>query len=166
MSQEKVTRLYRRYGPVIYARCLRILRDTASAEDATQETFVRVFKHIEKAPDEDQAIAWIYRIATNYCLNEVRNKKKRPEPREELPERPTCAPSLDSALADQDLVRRLIERAPKQQAEAAWLHYVDGLGQAEVGKILGISRRTVINRLQTFQTNAKKFLGGSHHGDD
>ncbi|MFI5376709.1 MAG: sigma factor, partial [Candidatus Rokuibacteriota bacterium] len=52
----------------------------ASAEDATQETFVRVRRHLEKAPDAHEALLWIYRIATNYCLNELRDRKGRPEP--------------------------------------------------------------------------------------
>src|SRR5437762_3845020 len=70
---DRLTGLYRMYGPIIYARCMRLLGDRAAAEDATQETFIRVHRHLHKAPDE--ALGWIYRIATNYCLNEIRNRK-------------------------------------------------------------------------------------------
>ena len=42
--------LYRRHGPAVYARCRRMLGDDAAAEDATQETFLRVLGHLENAP--------------------------------------------------------------------------------------------------------------------
>src|SRR5262245_5915597 len=97
MSDE-LSRLYKMYGPFIYARCCKLLGDPAAAEDATQETFLRVERHLAKVPPRsNEALAWIYRVATNYCLNELRNRKRRPEPREDLPEpeapSPLSAPS-------------------------------------------------------------------------
>src|SRR5262245_30362975 len=112
MAEDKLTQLYRTYGPVIYARCCRILGDSAAAEDATQETFVRVYHHLDGAPDVTSALGWIYRIATNYCLNEVRDRKLRPELQGELPE-PVIA-SEEAVVADRDLAVRLIERAPEE----------------------------------------------------
>ena len=155
MSDDQLTGLYRQYGPVIYARCCRILGDRALAEDATQETFMRVFRHLDRAPDAGEALAWIYRIATNYCLNEVRNRKLRPEPTAELPEVAGRAP--EEVFADRDLVGRLIARAPETLRAAAWLHHVDGMDQGEVARVLGISRRSVVNHLATFAENASKF---------
>lgn len=158
-SDELVTELYRTYGPVIFARCRRLLDDSAAAEDATQETFLRVRRHLEKAPDGRQALAWIYRIATNYCLNEIRNRKVRAEPREVLPEESGRSPSaVEDALADEDLARHLIRRAPEKLRVVAWLYHVDGMEQAEIAKVLDISRRTIVNRLAEFEENAKKFV--------
>lgn len=147
--------MYRAYGPVIYARCRRLLGDGAAAEDATQETFMRVYRHLDKA-DSREALAWIYRIATNYCLNEIRNRKRRPEPRDEAPE--TLGADLQQLLADRDLAERIVERAPEKLRVVAWLHHVDGLDQAEVARVLDISRRTVVNRLAEFSDNARKFV--------
>lgn len=155
MGNDRVTELYRAYGPVIYARCRRLLGDGAAAEDATQETFMRVHRHLAKA-DSREAIAWIYRIATNYCLNEIRNRKRRPMLQEELPEVTTS--SVESVLADRDLAARIVERAPTKLRVVAWLHYVDGLEQAEVARVLDISRRTVVNRLNEFTQAAHKFV--------
>jgi RNA polymerase sigma-70 factor, ECF subfamily len=154
MSSDRLTELYRAYGPVIYARCRRLLGDGAAAEDATQETFMRVHRHFDKA-DSREALAWIYRIATNYCLNEIRNRKRRPEPHEEVPEVVTL--DVDDALADRDLAARIVARAPEKLRVVAWLYHVDGLDQAEVARVLDISRRTVINRLAEFADNARKF---------
>ena len=153
---DRLTALYRMYGPVIYARCVRLLGDRAAAEDAMQETFVRVQRHLEKAPDAEAALRWVYRIATNYCLNEIRDRKLRPQGEDdERPDAPT--ENLATALADRDLVARIVYRSPPKLRAPAWLHHVDGLDQGEVAKVLGISRRTVVNRLAEFTDNARKF---------
>src|SRR5690242_18415229 len=47
---DELTGLYRKYGPYIYVRCARLLGDRSAAEDATQETFMRVHRHLHKAP--------------------------------------------------------------------------------------------------------------------
>jgi RNA polymerase sigma-70 factor (ECF subfamily) len=159
MDDDRLTSLYRRYGPFIYARCARLLGDPATAEDATQETFMRVYRHLHRAPDSQQALAWVYRIATNYCLNEIRNRKLRPVVQVDIPER--CSGDLEATLADRDAVARIVQRSPERLRAPAWLHFVDGIEQGEVGRILGISRRSVVNRLAEFLTNARKFLARS-----
>jgi RNA polymerase sigma-70 factor (ECF subfamily) len=132
-----------------------MLGDDAAAEDATQETFVRVHRQLEKAPDSREALAWIYRIATNYCLNEIRNRRLRPTPVEALPE--LGADATEDLLVRRDLAACLIDRAPEKLRAPAYLHYVDGLDQTEVARVLGISRRTVLYRLAAFAKNARKF---------
>lgn len=116
---------------------------------------MRVHRHLEKA-DSREALAWIYRIATNYCLNEIRNRSRRPQPQDEPPE--IAIDGLESALSDRDLAERIVARAPEKLRVVAWLHHVDGLDQADVARVLGISRRTVVNRLAEFTDNARKFV--------
>jgi RNA polymerase sigma-70 factor (ECF subfamily) len=154
MTGDLLSELYRTYGPVIYARCRRLLGDGAAAEDATQETFMRVHRHLHKA-DSREALGWIYRIATNYCLTAIRKRKHRPVPHDELPELP--GGDVEHVLADRDLASRIVARAPEKLRAVAWLYYVDGLDQSEVARVLDISRRTVINRLAEFTANARKF---------
>lgn len=148
--------LYRKYGPAIYSRCRRLLKDDALAEDATQEVFVRVMGHISSAPEEKAALAWVYRISTNYCLNMIRDRSKQAEPMEELPE--VAQDGHEAAFLDRDLAMQLVNRAPEQLRAPAVLYYVDGLEQEQIAQTLGISRRTVINRLNDFQDRCRKFL--------
>ena len=156
MSHDRLVELYRAYGGAVYARCRRILSDPQSAEDAAQETFIRVHRHLANAPGPEQALRWIYRIATNYCLNEVRNRKLRPQLVEKIPEPPRDAAA--DPLVDKALVRWLVFRVPEKVRTVAWLYHVDGLEQAELAELLGISRRTVVNRLAEFQARARKLL--------
>ena len=157
-DEQRLVGLYRRFGPVIFARCRGILGDNAAAEDATQETFMRVQRHLDSSPP--QALTWIYRIATNYCFNELRNRRRRAVPVDVIPE--VAVAGVEEALADRDLAARLIRRAHPKIAAAAWLHYVEGMDQEEVAAVLDISRRTVINRLAEFNKNAMKFVRRAH----
>jgi RNA polymerase sigma-70 factor, ECF subfamily len=159
MADDPLTTLYRRYGPFIYARCARLLGDRAAAEDATQETFMRVHRHLHKAPDAGEALAWVYRIATNYCLNEIRDRKLRPRAEPELAE--GLGENLETALANREVAAKIVQRSPERLRTPAWLHHVDGLDQGEVARVLGISRRTVGSRLAEFADHARKFLARS-----
>jgi RNA polymerase sigma-70 factor (ECF subfamily) len=157
MTDDRVAELYRAHGPAVYARCRRLLGELQAAEDATQETFLRVSRHLDRAPGPEQALRWIYRIATNYCLNEIRNRGHRPQPTDRLPE---GAAGGDQWMSDLVLARHLLAQAPAKLRAVAWLHHVDGVEQAEVASLLGISRRTVVYRLADFGRRARKLLAG------
>jgi RNA polymerase sigma-70 factor (ECF subfamily) len=159
MTEDRLTDLYRRYGGVIFMRCRSILSDEAEAEDATQETFVRVHRHLERVPGEREALYWIYRVATNYCLNELRDRKRRPAPgASALPERSATGVDLEARLADRDFVVRLVEAVHEKVRPVAWLYHVDGFEQEEIAQMLDLSRRTVSSRLAAFSESARKFL--------
>lgn len=157
MAEDEVTRLYRLYGPIIYARCRKLLADDTEAEDATQETFVRVLKHLRSVPPGREALFWIHRVATNHCLNELQARRRRPTPYAEVPDA-ASSPLVEEHLADRDLAMQVIDRAQTKLKPAAWLYYVDGLEQDEVAGILGLSRRSVADHLATFLSNARKFV--------
>jgi RNA polymerase sigma-70 factor (ECF subfamily) len=149
--------LYSQYRPTVYSRCLRLLKSAAAAEDAAHETFVRVQRHLASAPRNDEALAWISRIATNYCLNELRRRKNYARVEEQLPSSSEVE-LVEERMADRDLVRRLLARSPDPLRAAALLRHVDGLEQAEVARALGVSRRSVVNYLATFQRFARKYV--------
>jgi RNA polymerase sigma-70 factor (ECF subfamily) len=151
--------LYTRFGPTIYARCRQILRDPTAAEDATHEVFFRIHHHLDRLPGPREALGWLYRAATNHCLNEVRNRRGRALAVETLPERP--AADAEAHLCERDLVIRLVSELPAELALVAWLYHVDGLEQAEIALICRVSRRTVISRLARFNERARRFLNRS-----
>jgi RNA polymerase sigma-70 factor (ECF subfamily) len=153
--------LYARHGPVVYARCRQMLRDPAAAEDVTQETFLGIHRIFARMRGERETLAWLYRTATNRCLNELRNGRRRASSLRPAPDR--GGPSPDQFLADHDLVERLAASLPEDLATAAWLYHVDGHEQAEIAEICGVSRRTVISRLGRFAERARAFLQRSEH---
>jgi len=159
MPDDRLTELYRTYGPVIYDRCRTMLKDDAEAEDATHETFLRLHRHLDRLAGSREALYWIYRVASNYCLNELRNRKRRAEPTDQLPEAPPELPQdVDRVFADRQLVRKLIASAPAKVREVAWLHHVDGLDREEVARVLDVSLRTVAARLADFSASVNRLL--------
>jgi RNA polymerase sigma-70 factor, ECF subfamily len=147
--------LYRQYGRLVYVRCRRMLGEQQAAEDATQEVFCRVATHLDRAPQAEYTLRWIYRISRNYCLNEIRNNRRRPQCVEGHEDAPDA--NAEALLVDRDLARRILRRTPTHLGAAAWLHCVDGLSHDEVGQRLSISRRTVINHVEEFANRARKF---------
>lgn len=155
MSGMQFDALYQKHYRVIYGQCRRILGNHHDAEDAVQEVFCRVAKHRDTNLSSVEILPWIHRVASNYCLNELRNAKRRPkgEERDDVPGRES-----EDALLARDLVDRLLERMPMHLFMATWRYHVDGMTHDEVGQALGMSRRTVINYLGEFQDRARRFM--------
>jgi RNA polymerase sigma-70 factor (ECF subfamily) len=161
MSVDPFVELYRTHGRLIYARCRRLLGEGAAAEDVTQETFVRLYRQLGKlgVRDGEETLRWIYRVATNGCLSELRKRRLRAEGHATPPE--MASQCLEEVLADRDRALRVIAGVPEKLAAVALLHHVDGLDQGEVATVLGISRRTVVYRLGAFAARARSILGGA-----
>jgi RNA polymerase sigma-70 factor, ECF subfamily len=155
-ASESFDELYKRFGSAIYARCRQMLGDAAAAQDATQEVFLRIHGTLDTIRGPREAFAWLYRTATNYCLNEIRNGRLRPTPVDTMPEYP--GPPAEDRIADRDLLVRLIQASPEELATPAWLYHVDGLEQAEIAELCGVTRRTIIARLARFTDQARAFV--------
>jgi len=144
---DRIAELYRTWGPAIYRRCLRLLRDQEAARDATQEVF-------RKALSSRGKLAFIYRVATNHCLNERRNAGRRGET--ELMDLDVA--SDHPAFPQRRLVQRVLSRFDAKTQSIAVGVLVDGMEHEEVADALGISRKTVSRKLARFLENARKYL--------
>jgi RNA polymerase sigma-70 factor, ECF subfamily len=148
--------VYRSLRRAIYARCRRLLASDELAEDATQEISLKLLAHWSELPPGEPTRRWLQRVTTNYCLNQIRNEKRRLElstmPYEE------AAPFLDD-VANRELVARLLASLPPDLRLIGWLSHVDECHQEHIAEELRISRRTVVSRLDTFRSRAKRILG-------
>src|SRR4030081_1707987 len=68
--------LFLRYHQAIQGLTNRLVRDPLLAEDLTQETFFRVLRSVSRVDDAFNFSAWIHRIATNLCYDELRRQKR------------------------------------------------------------------------------------------
>lgn len=145
--------LYAAYGGSIRAHCVRLLGDTASAEDACQEVFLRVRRYAGRLPEGADVRPWLFRVATNHCLNELRSRTVRARTPPQLGASSTA--NLEDVMAARGDARRLLERLPPKARAIAWLTYVDGMLQQEVAEALGVSRRTVVNYLNQVKSRVQ-----------
>ncbi len=77
-----VEALYQRYGAMVMRRCRQLLRDEDQALDATQDVFVQLLEHRSRLQAEYPS-SLLYRIATNLCLNRIRDRRRRGETADE-----------------------------------------------------------------------------------
>ena len=159
MNRAEIAELFERYGPVVYRRALSILRNHQEAEEATQEVFIRALKSQEGFEGRSKVSTWLYSITTNYCLNRIRNEGRRRELWQE--HGPAGAQSQGSQPDEGLVLQKLLSEADEQEARAAVYVYIDGMSHQEVADILDVSRRTVGNLLDRFNTWAQKKLKGS-----
>lgn len=161
-SQLTIEALYAKYGPTIYARCRRLLKDTAAAEDATQDIFVKLMRHLEAAPSEEAVLPWIHRIVTNHCLNVLRDTRRRATPVEELPE--IVDDDFEDSVVTKNFAQKVLESAPEAIKAPAVLYHGKGMDQSRVAEALGCSRRTVLYRLSEFTRRAMQLHAAAEAG--
>jgi len=158
--RSKAAELYRTYGPVVYRRCLRILKDPEAAKDATQEVFMKLIRDMAKLEERETVLPWIYRVATNHCLNHRRNATRRGEDLE-APPLELAASTGPDIVPDRQLVQQVLARFDSTTQTVAVGVLVDGMEQEEVAEVLGISRRTVARKLARFLELARQHVDRS-----
>lgn len=154
--RHSIADLYRRYGPLVYRRSLRLLGDRDAARDATQEVFLKLVRDQAQLQDRATVLPWMYRVATNYCLNLRRNVRRHGE--EELPEL-ECSPAHAPDTFDRVLAQAILSRFDIATQAIVVGVLVDGLGHDEMATALGVSRKTIARRLDRFLTAAREFAG-------
>ena len=142
--------LYADYAGMVRTLCRGYARgDEALAADLTQETFLQVWRYLDRFAGEASAKTWVYRIAVNTCLGEVRRQRSRPDTRGGAPPETTAAPptepSVDpSADAGRDAPRyRALYRALGELAEVDRLVLIlqlEGLDYGEIAGVVGLDR--------------------------
>lgn len=156
-SRTRAAALYREYGPLVYRRCLRLLRDPEAARDATQEVFMKLVRDMERLSDRETVLPWLYRVAMNHCLNHRRNASRRGEDKAETELEIPDGPARVS-YPDRHLVQKVLSRFDATTQTVAVGVLVDGLEHEEVAEMLGVSRRTVARKLDRFLENARTYL--------
>lgn len=155
---ERASELYRKYGPAVFRRCLRLLRDREAAKDATQEVFVKLVRDIAKLDDPAIVLPWAYRVATNHCLNVLRDRGRRGE--QAIGDLELASGTEGPSPGDRHLAATILARFDEGTRAVAVGVLVDGMGHEELAGVLGISRKTVERRLARFLERARAFAGG------
>ncbi len=140
--------LYRRYGPMVVRRCRQLLHNEEQALDAAQDVFVRVLERGDSLR-ADYPSSLLYRMATNLCLNRIRDAKRRGEIADEgLLEKIACWENAEERFTARSMLERLFGAQLKSTRTMALLHYVDGLTLKQVADEVGLSVSGVRKRLR------------------
>ena len=155
-----VARLYLDVGPAVYRRCLRLLGNRAAAEDATQDAFLKLLRDADRLQDRKTLLPWIYRVASNHCLNLRRDAAEHGnhtvgQDLDLLPGRQRDGPD---AFPERALAQAVLECFDIETQAVAVAVLVDGMELEEVAAALGVSTRSVSKKLRRFIAGARQFL--------
>jgi RNA polymerase sigma-70 factor (ECF subfamily) len=139
----------------IFRYIMSMVRDTAEAEDLTQDTFLRAYQRRDSLRDEGAQTAWLYRIATHVCLDRLRQYARRSpkESQTDLYDIDVCepdAPSLQQTLEQGEMsecVQRYLNHLSDNYRSVILLHDMHGLTSPEIAQLLGESLATIKIRL-------------------
>jgi RNA polymerase sigma-70 factor (ECF subfamily) len=132
--------IYRRFGERMKSVAWSHLGNVSDAEDAVQETFLKIHRAAMTFTGEASFSTWAYRILVNTCYDVLRRRKRRVEETNlddavETAER--TAPSVDDMK--RIALRRMLDELPEQRRAVFTLFEIEGLSHAEIAEILGIS---------------------------
>ncbi|MBX6341752.1 MAG: sigma-70 family RNA polymerase sigma factor [Thermomicrobiaceae bacterium] len=160
--------LVERYERVVYALCLRMLRDGPAAEDAAQDTFIRAYTSLDQFQGAHLR-AWLLRIATNRCYDLLRARARRPaDSLEAEAEEPGRGLEIEAHASDpvEEAARRELQarleaalaRLPADQRLVVLLHDVHGYQYDEIAEITGVALGTVKSRLSRGRASLREIL--------
>ncbi|HEX8330585.1 MAG TPA: sigma-70 family RNA polymerase sigma factor [Hymenobacter sp.] len=135
--------LVRKYQSKVYWHVRKMVIDHDDADDLTQDVFVKVWKHLENFRQDAALFTWIYRIATNECLNFLSSKRRKfLLPLTDVGAELAAKIEADPALAGDEVERKLqqaILRLPDKQRLVFNLRYYDEMPYEQMAEVTGTS---------------------------
>lgn len=157
-------RLVKRYQNPLFSFIRRCVEDRQTAEDLTQEVFLRVYRSAGRFEPRARVSAWIFRIAYNLAVNEVKRRKRFLTFREEsanIPEEFPEGGPFGSARLDEmkQEIAAAMDELPHNQRAALLLRVDEGLSYREIADVMGLSVSGVESLIYRARTHLKKTLG-------
>lgn len=170
-NESAFIRLVERYKDKIYYLGLRMLRSAQDAEDVAQETFLRVYTNLHRFDAKHRFSTWIYRIASNLCIDRIRKRKpqysldepieggeggqdwySRQAADERTPEESVIALETRTRVLD------ALEHLPAHYRAVIVLRYFHDLSLAEIGEVLSLPVTTVKTRVHRGREALRRIL--------
>jgi RNA polymerase sigma-70 factor, ECF subfamily len=146
-----IGQLWDKYGALVLRRCQQMLRDEDEALDVCQDVFVQLLRRRDSL-DIRFPSSLIYKMATNLCLNRIRDRKHWPDAvGDDQLARIARLDDPSGAVHARSLLGRLFARHRESTRLIAMLHYVDGLTLEEVAAEAGMSVSGVRKRLRALR---------------
>lgn len=165
--------LVERHERMVLRTALRLLGRLDQAQDAAQETFLRMHRYLARFDEARDLGPWLYRVVVNASRDIARRRaSSRLLPLDAVREADRTASrggpeEIESAVSRAEQ-RRLVQAAlhtlPEKERAAVVLRDIEGLSTAEVARILGSSEGTVRSQVSTARLKIKRFVEGRERG--
>ncbi len=155
--------LYSRHHRRVYSICLRMLQNSAEAEDLTQDVFIQLYRKIGSFRGDSAFTTWLHRMTVNQVLMHFRKRTVKFEKTTDEGETPIqiVAGTENSArmpIVDKIAIEKAIESLPNGYRKVFLLHDVQGYEHEEVARILGCSVGTSKSQLHKARLKMRKLL--------
>jgi RNA polymerase sigma factor (sigma-70 family) len=146
-NEEAFSEIHRRYCGLARHVCQRILRNAEDADEATQESMLRVYQGLYRFNGRYALQPWVARIATNVSLDVTRARARRPresdrtisELHEELHEPSQDPLELVERILDRERINEVLDLIPEHHRDALVLRELEGRSHKEIGEALGVT---------------------------
>lgn len=135
-SGPEISAIYGRHAHTVYRVCFLFLKNAADAQDAVQNTFLRLMEYGGTFESEEHEKAWLIVTASNLCKDGLRHWWRRTVGIDEAARLPCAAPETDRTLGT-------VLSLPQKYKAAVYLRYYEGYSCAEIARLLGKKEATV-----------------------
>ena len=148
-----------RYKDLVYTLALRMLKHREEAEEVAQDTFIKVFKSLDKFKGDSKFSTWIYRVAYNTCLDNIKKNKKHLNDvaidEFTFNKLDTIDNALDNIIKEErsTLIKNCIDKLPEDSSALLTLFYFEELSLEEISKIINVEANTV--KVKLFRARKK-----------
>lgn len=148
-----------RHADRVHAICRRVVGDPEDALDATQEAMIAIARGVARFDGRSAFTTWFYRVAMNAALDELRRKRRRPQPAPELPDSGPAGGRVDEAVAARLDIDQALARLPEEFRVAVVLRDLCDLDYLAIATLLGVPVGTVRSRIARGRAALKDHLG-------
>lgn len=158
-----------KYEKKIFGLIYNMLRNENEIEDVAQEVFIKVYKNLDKFNGDSSLYTWIYKIATNLCLDQIKKRKEVIYIDEKLQlndgevefQIPSDEKLQDEIYEQKELKQKLescIDKLPEKQKAMIVLRDIKGLSYDEIAEILDLKLGTVKSQINRARLKLKELL--------
>jgi RNA polymerase sigma-70 factor (ECF subfamily) len=170
-DENAFTELVDRHRDAVVNLTYRYLGNTGDAEDLAQEVFLKVYRARGRYEPAAKFTTWLYRVAANACLNEVRDRRRRPtfgaaalvagqDPPLPAADRSASSPLEEAERSEmREHVRKALAELPERQRMALILNKFHGLGYEELADSLDLTVPAVKSLLVRARENVRQRIG-------
>lgn len=161
--------LIRQYEKKVYTLCFRMCGNSEDAEEAAQDAFLALWRGIDRFRQESTLSTWIYRLATNACIDTLRRRKKQ-SGSVSLDDEELFVDAVDTSPQPQETVehreaQKLLQEGlsglPEEYRKVLILREIEGLSYTEIAESASIELGTVKSRISRGRSLLRNFLSGN-----
>ena len=153
--------IIKRYKNGVYSLCMRMIRNNEDAKDLAQDAFIKAYQNLDKYNSEYKFSTWIFKVASNLCVDHLRKLKTQTLPYDDklsMPHDTASAEDIYIHKSNKRQIEKAIQDLPEEYRVLVILYHKEGLSYEEMSDMLKLPMSKVKNRLHRARNRLKEVL--------